>query len=64
MKDNFIDLLYPVGGSSIGATTFVIANVTWDGLWEIALQAAVVALVGGLIGWAVKRIMDALFKDK
>ena len=64
MKDRLADFLFPVGGGSIGATTSVISNITWSGLWEIALQAAIAGVVGGVIGWAIKRIMDAIFKEK
>ena len=64
MTDKFFNFMFPVGGGSTGAIASIASKVTWSGVWEMALQAAVFAFVGGLIGWGVKRGLDTLFKKK
>jgi len=56
--------MFPIGGGSIGAISPIFTNVTWQGIGDMALQAAVLAFVGGVIGWSVKRLLDCLFKKK
>lgn len=64
MKDRIGDFFFPVAGGSIGTATSVIANITWSGLGEIAVHAAVAGVVGGIIGWLVKRVLDAIAKTR
>ena len=55
--------ILPVGGGSLGAISPIyIDTITWHGIGGLALQAAVLAFIGGVIGWGVKRGLDKIFK--
>ena len=60
MSDRIFNHAFPIGGGSVGA----LGSITWNGAGDMALQAAIFALVGGLIGWTVKFVLDKLFKKK
>ena len=67
MKNRIFNNALPIGGGSIGGLTPLFANmntITWHGVGDLAIQAAILALVGGLIGWLVKRVLDCVFKKK
>lgn len=69
--NRFLDVAFPTAGGAGGGVLAVIENytlllgkITFAGMCEIALQAAVFAIVGGVIGYVVKKLMDELFKKK
>ena len=67
MKNRIYNNIFPVGFGSIGGATPVLANIStisWHGIGDLAIQAAILAFVGGLIGWGVKRALDVIFKKK
>ena len=64
MSDKVFNYMFPIGGGASGAFGTVITNISWQGIGDMALQAAIFALVGGLIGWSVKFILDKIFKKK
>lgn len=65
MKDRFLNNLFPVSGGSIGAISPVFLDImTWHSVGDLALRTAILAFVGGLIGWCVKHALDRIFKKK
>lgn len=64
MKDRMLNNFFPISGGSIGAVSPVIMNITWSGVWELALQAAIFAIIGGVLGWSTKRGLDYVFSKK
>lgn len=60
MSDRLFNHLFPIGGGSLGA----VGSITWHGAGDMALQAAIFALVGGIIGWTVKFTLDKIVKKK
>ena len=55
--------IFPIGGGSAGALAPIyIHTITWHSIGDLALQTAILAFVGGLIGWGVKHAMDELVK--
>lgn len=66
MRDRMFNAL-PIGGASLGGVSPVISNIntiSWHGIGDLAVQAAIFAFVGGLIGWGVKYTMDRIVKKK
>ena len=64
MKNKLLDAI-PIGTGSAGAISpMYLDTITWHGVGDLAAQAAVLALVGGIIGWIVKRILDKIFNKK
>ena len=59
MKDKFLNFLFPVGGGSAAAAISGIGE-----MGEMAIQAIIFALVGGIVGWLVKYSLDRIFKKK
>jgi len=54
--NKFFDNLFPVLGAAGGS---LLSHV-----WETALTAVIFALVGGLVGYGLKIILDHIFKKK
>lgn len=64
MTNRFLNI-FPIGGASFSGASAAYINlhaITWTHLGEIALEVAVAALVGGVIGWGVKHALDHLLK--
>lgn len=64
MIDRILDYLFPIGGGSAGGILGAFNTITWGGVVETALNAAIFAIVGGVLGYAVKVLFDRLFKHK
>ena len=65
MRDKILNAAFPMTGGSIGAVSPIVsAHISWSCIGDMALQGAILALVGGVIGWLVKRVLDSLFKKK
>ena len=60
MIHRIFDHIFPVGGASLGA----IGSISLHGAGDMALQAAIFAIVGGIIGWTIKFTLDKIFKKK
>jgi len=60
MIDNFMNYFYPVSGGSIGA---IVGMLTLDNVIDTALNAAIFAFVGGIIGLLVKIGADSIRKE-
>ncbi len=58
MVDKFLDHAFPIGGGSVGA---IIGAVPFN-IFHTVLQAAIFALVGGVVGWLVKVGLDYIKK--
>lgn len=59
MNNKFFDYLFPVGGGAGGG---VFGVITFGTIAETAITAAVFAIVGGVIGFFVKKILDRIYK--
>lgn len=62
----FFDHLFPIAGGSIGAVgvginNLTITTVTLTHGTDLALEATILAVVGGIFGYIVKRLMDLLW---
>lgn len=58
-----ISNILPVGGGSVGAV-YQINNVSeYFPTWEVVVSTAVVAIIGAIIGYAVKLILDVVFHN-
>ena len=64
MRDKILNVAFPMTGGSLGASTIINATITWPELGDMALKASVLAFIGGVIGWGVKRLLDWIFKKK
>ena len=53
----FFDYFFPVTGAAWGSLMAV-------PIWETALSAIVFALVGGLVGYFLKKALDMIFKKR
>ena len=67
-KQSLIESILPVSGGAVGgvfgAVGPVFANITWMSAGELCIQAAIFAIVGGLIGLIIKRASDRIFSKK
>jgi len=55
--------IFPVSGGSLGALSPLILNtITWHGAGDLVFQATLLAVVGGVVGYVVKILLDKLFK--
>lgn len=60
MKNRTFDFLFPVVGGSAGATSPIWSTITWSHVGELAIEAAILAVVGGIVGWSMKKGLDKL----
>jgi len=56
---NKLDFIFPVTGGSAGG---VLGVLTFGGICDMAVSAAVFAVVGGIIGWLVGKVLKKLDK--
>lgn len=59
MNNKFFDYLFPVGGGAGGG---VFGMITFGEMTNIAISAAIFAIVGGIIGWGIKLLLDNIYK--
>ena len=64
MKNELLNFVFPITGGSLGSVGIVFTNITWIQAGDLALQAAIAAIVGGCIGYLTKRILDIVFRKK
>ena len=64
MTNRILNFAFPITGGSIESVTYLFTNLTWQQAGDIALKAAIATIVGGVIGYLVKRVMDILFKKR
>ncbi len=58
-----ISNILPVGGGSAGAV-YQINNVSeYFPAWEVIISTIIVAIIGAIIGYAVKLILDVVFHN-
>ncbi len=56
---NKLDFLFPVTGGSAGG---VFGVITFGEMANTAISAAIFAVVGGIIGWCVHKLLSKLDK--
>ena len=61
MNDKISNLVFPISGGAIGGTTPL--WIGWHTLGDMVIAAAVMAFVGGVIGFLVKLGLDKI-KEK
>jgi hypothetical protein len=64
MNDRILNFAFPITGGSLGSVGIVFTNITWIQAGDLALQAAIAAIVGACIGYATKRLLDIVFRKK
>ena len=53
--------IFPIGGGSAGAV-YQINNINgYFPTWEVIISTIIVAIIGAIIGYAVKLILDVVF---
>ena len=61
LYSKIMDILFPVGGGTIGASTQLetfVQNTKWGMVWDTILVAA----IGALVGYLVKKVLDYIFE--
>jgi len=57
--------IFPVGGGGAAAATpLYVETMTWGGIGDLAIQTAILAVIGGVIGYGIKYSLDRVFKKK
>jgi len=59
MNNKFFDYLFPISGGAGGS---IFGIITFGTIAETAITAAIFAIVGGVIGFFVKKILDRFYK--
>jgi len=59
MNNKFFDYFFPVTGGAGGS---VFGVITFGTVTETVITAAIFAIVGGIIGFFVKKAMDRIYK--
>ena len=61
MQNKILNNIFPIGGGSVGMISpMILDNVTWHSIGDRAVEGAVLALVGGVIGWSIKHLLDSI----
>jgi len=56
----FIERLPEIGGAS-GGLGVVMTFITWDSILAMFISAVIFTLIGGVVGYFVKKILDKVF---
>ena len=63
MINKIFNFIFPIGGGSVGATSSIFLNISWKGIDQLIFEAAILAIIGAVIGWGVKHTLDYLLKS-
>ena len=61
MNNKFFDYAFPISGSASGG---VFGAITFGSIAETAVTAIVFAVIGGVVGFFVKKCLDKIYKKK
>ena len=59
MTNKILDFAFPIAGGAGGS---LLSVITIGGLIQTAVSALVFALVGGIVGWGIKLLLDNIYK--
>jgi len=61
MNNKILDYVFPVIGGTGGS---LLSVITIEGLAQTAVSALIFSFIGAVVGFGVKKALDAIFKKK
>ena len=64
MPNRIFNHIFPIGGGTLGGVSPIIIQssaLTWPHISNLVLEGVILAVIGGVLGWSVKHLLDAMW---